>query len=196
MPFIETSWYARKFTSRNPLKFILNCVYVEINRPFSSLQGMVPHAESEHPVPFSNLQQQFNAWFPGLATPLLIFFLIVGGLIALGFAFLILRILWAIISAIFGFGRASRRSYIPVDDTKYGGNAGMQMNYPNNNNWGNNPNNPANIYSPLNPNNPTNVAQRQSQQAMQQAQRAQQQAHRMHQQAHRQANQQWHRHKH
>jgi FtsZ-interacting cell division protein ZipA len=174
---------------------------------------MENHVESEYLMSFPNIQQQVSIWLPGLPTPLFIVLLVVSGLVALGFVWLILRGLWAIISATFGLGDHSYRRDRPTSEninnfrkwaktTMYYRNNSLnpnnpmngtqrahqqaQMNYPNNS-WASNMNNPANINSPLNPNNPMNVAQRAHQQAQRMHQQAHQQAVRQAQQAHQQA---------
>ena len=52
--------------------------------------------------------QQISASVPGIPTSMLIFFLVVAGFLTLVLFFLILRILWTIIDALFGFTRRKR----------------------------------------------------------------------------------------
>ena len=104
---------------------------------------------------------QFQNPFPGIPTFLFVFFVVVVGLIALMFVYIILRILWSIIRLI--FGRRSRR--YSIDNS--GGNSAwrysmgnpMHPNSPNNpNGWTNmnSPNNPFGWRHPASPNNPHN----------------------------------------
>lgn len=55
--------------------------------------------------------QQINAWFPGIPSSTLLFLDIVAGFLVFAIVLLILRILWAIILAVFGVKRRRRRRH-------------------------------------------------------------------------------------
>jgi hypothetical protein len=52
--------------------------------------------------------QQLGAALPGVPSSMLIFFLVVAGFLALALFFLLLRILWSLVGAIFGVKRRRR----------------------------------------------------------------------------------------
>src|SRR5258708_4249604 len=52
--------------------------------------------------------QQISSWLPGIPSSMLIFFAIVAGFLAFALVILILRLLWAIVRAIFGVKRRRR----------------------------------------------------------------------------------------
>ena len=105
---------------------------------------------------------QFQNLFPGIPTFLFVCIVVVVGLIALMFVYIILRILWSIIRLI--FGRRSRNSslYNGRGNSAWWSNSPMNPNSPNNpNSWNNinnmnNPNNPFGWMNPNSPNNPNN----------------------------------------
>jgi hypothetical protein len=115
---------------------------------------------------------QIQNLFSQMPTFLLIFFVFVGGFIALMFVLVFLRILWTIIRLIFGIGsrRYSLDNNRSNSDWRYSMNNPMNPNSPLNPNnplnpnspinphrrWGHSMNNPMNPNSPLNPNNPLN----------------------------------------
>ncbi len=55
--------------------------------------------------------QQISSWLPGIPSSMLIFFAIVAGFLAFSLVILILRLLWAIVGAIFGVKRRRRRRH-------------------------------------------------------------------------------------
>ncbi len=73
--------------------------------------------ERAHPMLHAILQQinawfqQVSAWFPFIPSSMLIFFAVVAGFIAFAIAILLLRLLWAVLLAVFGINRRRRRRH-------------------------------------------------------------------------------------
>jgi heme/copper-type cytochrome/quinol oxidase subunit 2 len=73
--------------------------------------------ERAHPMLHAILQQitvwfqQVSAWFPAIPSTMLIFFMVVAGFIAFAIVVFVLRLLWAIILAVFGVNRRRRRRH-------------------------------------------------------------------------------------